>query len=884
MATFELLVKESEKVLASGSTDVDFLTKACTRLQENNRRLKDFIATQDAEAAYEAMHGGFLGWGCNDNKLIACLCTRTKSQLRRTAKKFHENYQRDLRESLKKETSGYYGKLIKYALSESGAHFADMVDLACNKFNTSETTLIELIVTKTYAQIQEGKKVWEARNDKSLIDFLDKELTSSYDDLQDLLFKLIKGGKDEGDQVDEAKAVEQVARLHAECSKGMFGDFKEDVAIEIIGGNNLKQNQRVAELYELTHNKSLAKALERSKKPKFTKALCALLVPPEEFIAARLEAAMKGWGTSSEVLVRLLSGLDGATMAAVCAAYEKKYTTPLVSALTKELSGDFRRAACAWVKSLQDPSGGLEATTEQEVDTLGSQPDALRAMLQALLTEHSSLLTFLAELDAETIAEACRGWGTDDSRLIKTITSRSKQHLARVSQVYWKQHDQSLEKLIGKECGGWYGYLAKFIVLSEEQADARMLDLALDGFGNDKAALTEFLFARPPRRVRAAKAAWEAKNDASLVDRLASELSGDFEKLAMTMLKGRRLAADANDEAVDAALAKKHAERLHANKGNLDVAIEIFCNCSPVHNKAIAAAYELAYDRSLAKDIGKGFGGATKNALLALLQRPADWYAARLKASFKGWGANHKPICRIIGTMDKCEALELAEAYQRKYQKPLRIKIQQECRGRYKRLAIGWVTVKDALEAPNEDIAMSVDDVSIREDIELDDEDDAQDDEMPEAEESSMSSQGSGSPSPGGLINQAAPQVATSPQEHAQFATAQAVPSPPSPAGYPSQPGGYPSQPGGYPSQPGGYPSQPSAYPGSSPSPYGAPSPYGVPSPPPQQGGMQQMSVTVPMGVSGGQNMHVQTPRGLMQVAVPQGLMPGMSFTMWVPM
>ncbi|KAL3894278.1 MAG: hypothetical protein SGPRY_013852, partial [Prymnesium sp.] len=137
--------------------------------------------------------------------------------------------------------------------------------------------------------------------------------------------------------------------------------------------------------------------------------------------------------------------------------YEKKYSRPLSHALKKELSGDFRRAACAWVNALSDPSGGLEGTTEQEVDTLSSDPEALRKMLQAarhnfiqqqypvatehqyslmaLLTEHSSLLTFLAELDAETIAEACKGWGTDDTRLIKTITSRSKQHLARVSKV-----------------------------------------------------------------------------------------------------------------------------------------------------------------------------------------------------------------------------------------------------------------------------------------------------------------------------------------------------------------------------------------------------------------------------------------------------------------
>ncbi|KAL3894279.1 MAG: hypothetical protein SGPRY_013853 [Prymnesium sp.] len=175
-----------------------------------------------------------------------------------------------------------------------------------------------------------------------------------------------------------------------------------------------------------------------------------------------------------------------------------------------------------------------------------------------------------------------------------------------------------------RECGGWYGYLAKFIVLSEEQADARLLDLALNGFGNDKAALTEFLFARHPRRVRAAKVAWEAKNDASLVDRITSELSGDYRKLALMMLKGQRFTDGADDDRVDQSLGKSHAERLHANKGVLDVVIEILSGYSVAHIRAVLDSYERSYNRSLAKDLGR-FDGNVRNALLAMLQPPADW-------------------------------------------------------------------------------------------------------------------------------------------------------------------------------------------------------------------------------------------------------------------
>ena len=45
----------------------------------------------------------------------------------------------------------------------------------------------------------------------------------------------------------------------------------------------------MAELYELTHDKSLGRALERAKKTKYVKALNALLLPPADFIAMRLE-------------------------------------------------------------------------------------------------------------------------------------------------------------------------------------------------------------------------------------------------------------------------------------------------------------------------------------------------------------------------------------------------------------------------------------------------------------------------------------------------------------------------------------------------------------------------------------------------------------------
>ena len=113
------------------------------------------------------------------------------------------------------------------ALAPKDAYFADMIDKACVGIGCSETTLIELFVTTKNADIAAGRKAWEGRTDKNLIDYLDDELTESYKHLQHLIFKILKGERDESGEVDEAAAVKQVEAIHKECDKGMFSDFKE---------------------------------------------------------------------------------------------------------------------------------------------------------------------------------------------------------------------------------------------------------------------------------------------------------------------------------------------------------------------------------------------------------------------------------------------------------------------------------------------------------------------------------------------------------------------------------------------------------------------------------------------------------------------------------
>jgi annexin A13 len=372
---------------------------------------------------------------------------------------------------------------------------------------------------------------------------------------------------------------------------------------------------------------------------------------------------------------------------------------PLWSALKENLGdGDFLRASLTWINALEEPSRGAEKFTEQDVDALDGDCAQLVPMLDWLLLEHDSLLVFVAHLDIETIREACKGWGTDDTALIRAFATRNKRSLARVNVGYRQKHGEPLQQLIDSELGGsskneWYLYLAKFLVVQEEQADAMILDLAMQGGHVDHEALVEFLCGRHPKRVRAAKARWEASHDDSLVDLLADHLSGDMARLALKMLKGKR----DTDDPVDEHLARRQAHQLH--DGELDY-VDTLTSNSAAQNKAVARYFEEAYDTSLKRAIGQEYSGPVKAALLALMLGPADWYASQLKAALGGETTNDRAVCRIVGAHDKDEIKEIARAYDRKYGCTLKSAISSECRGNYKRLAVAWVDLPDQLAQP----------------------------------------------------------------------------------------------------------------------------------------------------------------------------------------
>ena len=693
--------------------DPAVLKECCTRLQKINAMLKTRIAESDALSSYEAMNPGLTGIGCDDRKLIAALCTRTKASLERTKVAYRAKYDKDLAKDVKGETKGWftgsdYGRMMSYALSTPENYVADVIHAACHGMGCDEEALIELCLTRSPEQLAAGKKCWEGRRDRGLFDYINKELGHSYRHLRYLILEILKGKRIWDGVPDEARANKHVELLHKECAKGMMQDFKEDKVVDYLLAGPPAEAALCADLYEKKYGKSLKKALEAKCGKKFHLALCALLVTPEEFLAMRLETAMKGWGTDEKVLVRLLGGLDHdsrPSMPAVVAAYQRKYTRTLGDALKAEIGGNFLKASLAWIQALQDPAQPLEAKCAVDVDACAD----LGELLDDLVVENDSVSAMMATIDAQEVYNSCHGWGTSDGKLIALLASRSKPHLQDVAAAYYDQRDKPMLNRLRSETSGWYKLFLTYLISSPEDGDVRQLDAAMDGLGADGVALIEFLVGNSQARVRAAKAKWEGRHDKSLVDRIRSELHGANETLALELLKGERDECGKADEK----LAVNQADQLAAGaKGwgtDTNAFIQVLAKNSPKQNRAVRSAYEKKHNKSLESLIEREMSGNLKKCMLALLLPPADYYAKRLKEAFKGLGTSDRVVCRVLGGHDKADVLAIAKRYHEKYGKHLKDSLKSECSGNYKRVAMAWVSLPDALADPDAPIEIPED-------------------------------------------------------------------------------------------------------------------------------------------------------------------------------
>jgi len=276
---------------------------------------------------------------------------------------------------------------------------------------TDERAIINIIVNRNWAQRSEIRNCYKSLYGKDLIKRLKEDTSGNFKEVVSGMFMT-------------------PAEFDAMCLyKAMKGlGTNEGVLIEIIGTRTNQELQMVKDAFQREYKETLEKWVKDETSGNFKNLLIALLqcnrsMNPNpdpgmcQSDAQALYSAGEGrWGTDESTFIRIFASRSAAEMALINDCYTRLRGKGLLKAIDNEFSGDIKKLLETVVGGLLDPAGYF----------------------------------------AKRIREAVKGLGTNDSKLVRVIVSRSEIDLGRIKQAYQTIYGRNMLHDVRDDTSGYY--------------------------------------------------------------------------------------------------------------------------------------------------------------------------------------------------------------------------------------------------------------------------------------------------------------------------------------------------------------------------------------------------------------------------------------------
>lgn len=295
--------------------------------------------------------------------------------------------------------------------------------------------------------------------------------------------------------------------LHS-AMKGLGTD--EDTITELITNRSNAQRQQVREKYPQMFGKKIEDALKSELGGHYEDVVLALFKEPIEYDAYEMHHAIKGAGTSENVLIEILCSRNNQQIEDIKEAYKKKYENMLEEDIQNDTSGYFGRLMFSLVQAAR--------SEDDEVD-------------QDQIIEDATALIEAGEAQ----------WGTDESRFNVIMAARSFHQLSHTFNQYENMTEKKIEEAIESEMSGdiQSGMLAIVkCVRSKARYFAERLYKSMKGAGTDDRTLIRIMVTRSEVDMQYIKSHFEEMYEQTLEDFINDDCSGDYKKVMLHLCNG----------------------------------------------------------------------------------------------------------------------------------------------------------------------------------------------------------------------------------------------------------------------------------------------------------------------------------------------------------
>uniref|UniRef100_A0A8C9U0V2 Annexin n=1 Tax=Scleropages formosus TaxID=113540 RepID=A0A8C9U0V2_SCLFO len=291
------------------------------------------------------------------------------------------------------------------------------------------------------------------------------------------------------------------AEVLYKAMKGLGTD--EKTILELVTARCNAQRQYIKAAYKTLYGKDLVHDLKSELGGQFETVIISLMETPLSYDVTELRKAIKGIGTSENVLIEILASRTPSQVVEMNNAYKQAYDCSLEHSITGDCSGCFQR------------------------------------MLVVLLW--LSLYCVVRVFPQALFAAGEKKFGTDEDQFITILGNRSADHLRRVFDEYKKLSGFEIEESIKRETSGSLRDLFLAVVKCARSVPAYFAEClykAMKGIGTDEHTLCRIMVSRSEVDMLDIRTEFRKMFATSLYSMIKSETSGDCRKTLLLLCGG----------------------------------------------------------------------------------------------------------------------------------------------------------------------------------------------------------------------------------------------------------------------------------------------------------------------------------------------------------
>uniref|UniRef100_A0A8C9VCL7 Annexin n=1 Tax=Scleropages formosus TaxID=113540 RepID=A0A8C9VCL7_SCLFO len=292
---------------------------------------------KDVEVLRKAMKG----FGTDEQAIIDLLGSRSNKQRVPLLITYKTAYGKDLVKDLKSELSGNFEKLVLAMLKTPAQFDAHELKDAIKGAGTDEACLIEILASRSNAEIQEINQIYKAENKKTLEEAIHGDTSGHF---RRLLVSLAQGNRDERETVDISLAKQDAQMLYNAGENKLGTDESKFNAI--LCSRSKAHLRAVFHEYQQMCGRDIENSIAREMSGDLESGMLAVvkcIKNTPAYFAERLYKSMKGLGTKDRTLIRIMVSRSEVDMLDIRQEFVKNYGKSLYSYISGDTSGDYRK-------------------------------------------------------------------------------------------------------------------------------------------------------------------------------------------------------------------------------------------------------------------------------------------------------------------------------------------------------------------------------------------------------------------------------------------------------------------------------------------------------------------------------------------------------------